>query len=169
MSETTAPTKRPGRLLRVALVISIALNLAVAGLVVGSAVKFRGERPVPLRDLGFGAFTDVMTKEQRARLRQAFFAQAPDFKDLRRQMQSDRSAVLDSLRAQPFDPAAFGHALAAMNARHAARTGYGEVLLRDLVTSMSNEERAAFVDRLQAEMERPAGKSHGQSGRAQGN
>lgn len=150
MNDTVAPGARPGRGVRIALAVSVALNLAVAGLVVGSTLTHRGERPGPVRDLGLGAFTEVMTKEQRASLRQVYKRQSPDFGAMRREMRAERAALLASLRAQPFDPEAFGRALTEMNARHAGRLHHGELLLQEVIAGMAPDERLAFADRLQS-------------------
>lgn len=164
MNETVVPKARPGRRLRIALAVSVALNLAVAGLVAGSLVTHRGDKPGPVRDLGFGAFTEVMTKEQRASLRQVFKRQAPDFGAIRREMRAEREALLAALRAEPFDPEAFARALTEMNTRHAGRIQRGEVLLQEVIVGMSPADRLAFADRLQNYMDQSRGSSRERDG-----
>lgn len=155
MSETTVPLRRPLRLWQLAFFLSLAVNLGVAGLVVGSMVSPRGERPGPGRDLGLGAFTEVMTPVQRDRLRQVFKGQDPDFRAMRRQMRAERAALFAALRTEPFDGEAFGRAMDEMSARHGERMRHGEGLLRQVITEMSTEERLAFAARLQTYMDLP--------------
>lgn len=168
MNETVAAGARPGRRLRIALALSVALNLAVAGVVIGSMVTHRGERPGPVRELGLGAFTEVMTRDQRASLRQIYKRQSPDFGTMRREMRAERAALLDTLRAQPFDPDAFGRALGEMNARHAGRLHHGELLLQEVIAGMAPDERLAFADRLQTYMTQSRGGSHDRDGARDG-
>lgn len=141
---------RPGRGLRIALAVSVALNLAVAGMLGGAALKFGHTPPVALRDLGFGPFTEALTREQRGELRQTFLRHAPDFRQARRLMREDAVALLASLRAEPFDPEVFSGLLMQTNRRNADRLAQGEAALRDFILRMEPAERLAFADRLQA-------------------
>ncbi|MFT4151752.1 MAG: periplasmic heavy metal sensor [Paracoccaceae bacterium] len=156
MSETTPPRpeapKASGRGLRIALAVSVALNLAVLGVMGGALLKFRAAPPPPVRELSFGPFTDALTPEQRTELRRAFVAKNPDFRSVRREMRADTSAMLASLRADPFDPDAFSALIGRMNGRLTARTADGQEVLRDLILSMPADQRRAFADRLEMEL-----------------
>ncbi len=143
-----------GRGLRIALAISVALNLAIVGIVGGAWLKLGGGPRVPVRELGFGPFTEALTRDQRAELRRTFLRQGPALRDLRRDMREDADDILSALRAIPFAPEVFAARLGRMNERLAGRTQEGEGVLVHVVTTMSPVDRAAFADRLQAEMER---------------
>ena len=155
MSETTAPAKGQSRFMRLALILSVALNLAIAGLVIGASLKFRAEPPPPIRDLNFGDFSAAMTPGQRADLRRHFVDQAPDLGQLRGQMRREREALLVILRAEPFDATGFGNALAETRKRHTERSSQAEAALREVIAQMSSAERRDLAARVEAEMRRP--------------
>ena len=72
---TPAPApalSKSGRGLRIALAISVALNLAIAGLVAGAVLRNHapGGREDVARELGFGPFTEALSREDRRALRQ---------------------------------------------------------------------------------------------------
>ncbi len=168
---TEAPTDRPepairkpGRGLRIALAVSLALNLAVLGVVGGAMVKSGGKRPAAIHELGFGPFTDALTREQRGELRKSFAARGPGFRALRREMREDADVILATLRAEPFAPDEFAARLRQMSDRLSGRMRDSEQLLVGLVAAMSPADRAAFADRLQAGMEEGArgGRKDGQ-------
>jgi hypothetical protein len=95
MSETSV-VKPQSRALRIALAVSVALNLAVVGLFAGMALHHGGFGPDRdgVRDLGFGPFTEALSREDRAALRQAFLAKAPDLRQARREMMADQRDLL---------------------------------------------------------------------------
>ncbi|MGL5361762.1 MAG: periplasmic heavy metal sensor, partial [Bosea sp. (in: a-proteobacteria)] len=87
--------------LRIALALSVALNLAVVG-VVGGALLRRDDGAQGrgmVRDLGFGQFNQALTPEDRAELRQRFVRQAPGLFHDRKAMRADLDALLAALRA----------------------------------------------------------------------
>jgi uncharacterized membrane protein len=143
---------RPGRGLKIALALSLGLNLLIAGVVIGTLIGGAGRPPGEVRDLGFGPFAEALSPEDRAALRQAFLAEAPDLRGMRRAMRSDMAGLLAALRADPFDPAALRAALDAQDARAQGRLDLGKRLLADRLIALTPAERAAFADRLQAAM-----------------
>jgi len=149
-----APTPvlpKSGRGLRIALAVSVAVNLAVAGIVAGAVLRNRsdGAREEMVRELGFGPFTEALSREDRRSLRQAFLAKSPDTRHVRRQRRDDAMAVLDSLRASPFAPASLTALMAAQQDRTARQLILGQEVLRDFLIAMSPADRAAFAGRLE--------------------
>jgi Spy/CpxP family protein refolding chaperone len=160
MSDVSPVTPQPpvvekprGKGLRIALAVSVALNLAVLGMATGAWLHGgpMGGRD-GVRELGFGPFTEALDRQQRATLRQAFFAKAPDFRNARKQMRLDTQALLTALRADPFDPGALSAILENQRQRVAAQLNLGQNLMRDLLVSMTPEARLAFADRLEARL-----------------
>lgn len=152
----TGPTpealpKPTGRWVRIALALSLAANLGIAGLVAGA--MFRDGGPMRdgmmAKDLGFGAFTEALSKEDRGTLRSAFLAKLPDMRDGRRAMRADFTALLDQLRAVPFDADGLRLAFERQNARNVERLEIGQKLIFDLVVGMTDDARQAFADRLE--------------------
>ncbi|NUB46306.1 periplasmic heavy metal sensor [Fertoebacter nigrum] len=158
MTEPHTPAARPAapRWMRLALALSVALNLGVAGVVGGSLLHDarKEPRPVPVRDLGFGPFSEALSPEDRAALRRAFMAEAPDFRDAWRQMRGEFGAVLDALRAEPFEPAALAVVLDRQSVRTGEMLSLGQRLLFDRVAEMTPEARLAFADRLEQSLSR---------------
>lgn len=152
------PNSGPGRLLKAVLVISLALNLAVAGLFVGSIVKGRadGPRPHAVRDLGFGFFGPALTDQDRRALRRAFVEQAPDLRGARQEMRQDLAEVLAAIRSTPFDGARLRAALDRSTLRATERRALGEALILDHLAGLDAAERAAFADRLEKGLRRRA-------------
>jgi uncharacterized membrane protein len=146
-----AATPPSGRWVRIALVISLAINLGIAGIVAGA--MFRDGGPMHdgrmTRDLGFGPFTEALSKEDRAELRRAFFAKLPEMRDGRRAMREDIGGFLAQLRATPFDAAALRAAFDRQNQRNVARLELGQQLIFDLLVGMTDEAREAFASRLE--------------------
>lgn len=161
MTETvTAPppspppaTPKSGRKLRIALAVSVALNLLIVGLVAGAMLR-GGPPDRMVRDLDFGPFTEALTSEDRDALRRDFIRQAPDLRDMRRQMRDDFRSVLAALRADPFDAEALRDVVANQGDRMAARLALGQDLILARIAAMTPAERAAFADRLERRLER---------------
>lgn len=144
-----------GKGLRIALAVSVALNLAVAGVVVGAMVKHDGPAGrMEGRDLGFGPFTEALTPEQRATLRRAYIAKMPDLRAARQEMRADQRTLLANLRADPFDPAALSAVLASQSQRATGQLAVGQGLLRDLLLSMDAQARHGFADRLEERLKK---------------
>ena len=114
-----------GRWMRVAFAVSLAINLGIGGLVAGSLL--RDGNPMKNRllaaDIGFGPFTDALSKEDRADLRAAFLAAAPEMRETRQSMHADFKDLLGQLRAVPFDPAALRASFDRQNLHHRLWTG----------------------------------------------
>lgn len=154
-TKTNVPTAPPPRArsgwLRAALIASLALNLGFVGMVAGAMFRNGGapHRDSMVRDVGFGAFTDALSKDDRASLRRAFLADAPEFRDGRRDMRSDFNDILVQLRAEPFDADQLRAVLDRQIARNAERLALGQTLIFDLLVAMPPDARKAFADRLE--------------------
>lgn len=147
-----SPVQPPktGKGLRIALALSLALNLAVLGVVAGALLhNGPGMRAAMVRDLGFGPYTEALTREDRKALRQALFEKAPELHDMRRMMRDDTEALLAILRADPFDAAAFRGRMEAQHQRMEAQMRLGQDLLQSYIADMPAESRRAFADRLE--------------------
>lgn len=161
MTTTGQPAAAPRspRWMRLALVLSLALNLAVIGVVAGAVLGHskRLPRPPMVNDLGFGPYTDALSAEDRRALRSAFIERAPEFGELRKVMRADFDRLLVILRAEPYDAAAAAEVIAAQRDR--ARQGFdlGHELLMERLETMPPAGRAAFADRLEQVLSRPPG------------
>ena len=147
-----APVAAP-RWMRIALVVSLALNLLIAGAAIGMVLR-GGPPPVAVRDLGFGPFAAALSPEDRAALRRDWLARTAAQGDGRRGMREDMRALLATLRAEPFDPEALRAILSRGAARTAGRLDLGLSLIEGRVTALSQAERMDFADRLEHEFRR---------------
>ena len=71
------PPAASGKGLRIALGISVALNLLVVGLVAGALLRDGDPRARMVRDLDFGPFTEALSPRDREALRRSFVERAP--------------------------------------------------------------------------------------------
>jgi len=157
--------RAPGRWVRFALAVSLALNLGVVGVVGGTWLGGKGRPVNPMvRDIGFGPFTAALSPEDRAALGRAFRDEMPDVRGMRRDMRAEMGQLVQALRSAPFDEAALRKAIAVQDARGRARLELGQRLLADRLVAMTPGERDAFATRLEQIMERGRQKRRGGSG-----
>lgn len=147
-----AASKAPGRAVRIALAVSVALNLAVLGVVAGAALKHGGSGRAVERDIGFGPFSEALSREDRRALRGKILQRAPELRSVRKDMQADTQSLLAVLRAEPFDAAGLAVVMETQRARMAGRLDVGQAVLRDFLIAMTPEARKAFADRLEARL-----------------
>lgn len=143
------PITRDGRLLRIVLVASLALNLSVVGLAAGWALRHAGDPHPPRLDMAGGPLTRALSPEDRQeiarQMREAWRAADGG----RARLGDSYDALVRDLRAVPFDPAQVADRMRQHRARFAVRFEMGqEVLVRHLA-EMSDEGRSAYADRLE--------------------
>ncbi len=143
----TGVQKVPGKGLRIALAVSVALNLAVAGMAAGSFLHDRGG-PAGVRELGFGPFTEALSREDKVALRRSLVAKLPEMRQARHEVMQDSQDLLTASRAEPFVEANLTAVMEAQRNRMAQRLEVGQGLMRDLLLAMTPEARRAFADRL---------------------
>ena len=155
MSDPQTPTPPPvpavpatSRGVKIALALSVALNLAVAGLAVGAWLGDGPHRGMP-RDMSFGPFSEALDDDDRKAIRKALLSRLGEFREQRDAARAEFEALLVALRADPFDAGALKTALAALEARNAERLELGRSLIETRLIEMTPEERAAFADRLE--------------------
>lgn len=150
---TAPPAPAAPRWMRVALVVSLALNLLVAGVLIGMAL--RGTPPGgPSRDIAIGPFAAAFAPEDREALRRAFIARSLG-EGGRRERREDMRALLGALRAEPFDAEAAHDVFLRLSARMKGRLDTGFALIEERIAAMPGAERQAFADRLEQEFRRP--------------
>lgn len=143
---STPPATARG--VKIALALSVALNLAVAGLAVGAWLGDGPHRGMP-RDMSFGPFSEALDDDDRRAIRKTLMARLGEFREQRDAARAEFDTLLGALRADPFDAAALKAALAALEARNAERLELGRSLIETRLIEMTPEERAEFADRLE--------------------
>ncbi len=151
-------TETPGnggtrRWLKVLLFASLALNLAIAGLVAGAVLRGGppGHHRPPPDVAGAAPYMIALDHEQRRalwrELRGNFRRPPPD--DLSRSY----AEAVALLKADPFDAAAFSTLLETQAAAAEARRRTGQRALTDLLAGLPATERQAYAERLEARLE----------------
>ncbi|MCV2868792.1 periplasmic heavy metal sensor [Defluviimonas sp. WL0002] len=149
MTQAEKTPRAPGRTLKIALVLSLAVNLLLVGLIAGAAVRHRhGGGPGDDR-AAFAPYVEALPRAQRGGLRSEMFHRMPDLRDLRRERAEDLAAFVSTLRAEPFDPSAAAAVFDRQMARAGRRLEAGRVLFLDRIAAMSADERREYADRLE--------------------
>lgn len=143
-----AKGKGPSRIWRIVLVLSLALNLAVVGLVVGVGLRAAGGKPPRSVEFGFGVIGQALTQEQRREIGRSLRAD-PSVRRAGRPNRVMVEALIEVLRAPVVDEAQLTAALDGASRRAetlqtAARTAFVAQVL-----AMSDAERLALAERLE--------------------
>ncbi|MFK7938820.1 MAG: periplasmic heavy metal sensor [Roseovarius sp.] len=159
MSDThtdPAPTSGCPRWLRALLIVSLALNLLIVGLFAGVALgggKHGGPHPSRLEQIG-GPLTRALSKDERKilgrKMRETYRERTED----RQQQHALMQALIDEMRADPFDREAVAGHMAAQREILQDRVSLGQSILIDRLAMMSAEKRRAYADRLQEGLDR---------------
>lgn len=141
---------RPG--IRLLLVASLAVNLIVLGLLVGATVgnKQAGTRGAPTGVAGdlMGAFTHALSREERREIGRGIRDHMRSQGEGRPRPLQEIEAVLNALRAQPFDPDPLAAFLETQSRQSFERREVSQDLWLQYVSAMSDEERADYADRV---------------------
>jgi len=150
------PKRRHG--LKIALVISLALNLLIIGLIIG-ALSHRWRDPDmrqdrALADLGFSPYVAALDPEDRHDLGREMFKRAGDFRRNRQEIQAEFAAIVGLLREPEFDPQSLRDRLLAQGKKLEERRATGIELFIVQLSKMDQEKRAAVADRLERLLKR---------------
>ncbi len=154
MSEpTTNPSAPRRRWLMPLLVASLALNLLVAGAILGrsfSPEAQRGKDRVsgPLRSVVGEPFVRALTREDRRALLADIRKEGPRIRENRESLRDRVEAFLTALRSDPFEPDVVRRLMEEQRSVAQGRQELGEVLLLNRLSAMTNEERSDYADRL---------------------
>ncbi|UWR45989.1 periplasmic heavy metal sensor [Phaeobacter inhibens] len=146
-------TFKPGRRLRWLLMASLALNLAVVGVVAGAAWRFSDHKrgagmPPPV---GAMLFRDLDAETRRS-LRSTAEGEHGSYKGRRR---AEGDKVVELLRASPFDAMALGGMLEAQATRRNEFQRSVQAAWLDQIVAMTAGERAAYADQLEQRIQHP--------------
>jgi uncharacterized membrane protein len=161
MTDTTPPAdRRTPTWVKVLLAVSLALNLLVAGVVVGARFgdgpHGHDGRPGPRGgfDPALGPFSRALPEPYRDRALDELRARAGDARANRAALAGQVSEMLSLLRDEPFDAQAMGAVLDAQSAVFAERGEIGRDVVLEQIAAMSPAERAALADRLERGLRR---------------
>ncbi|MBR9765014.1 MAG: periplasmic heavy metal sensor [Rhodobacteraceae bacterium] len=151
--EGSRPRARRGMGLRVLLFGSLALNLAVAGLVVGVLTRTPIKGP-PRPDHVAGALTFALSPEDRRAIGREVFREMRQTGAGRPDRRAEYARVLAALRADPFQPEELRQVFAHQRDTALRFQQAGQKALMAHLMAMTPEQRLAFADRLEEGLER---------------
>lgn len=151
------------RWVQVLLVVSLAFNLLIVGIVGGAMMnwsKWRSHHP-PRLDMAGGPLTRALTREDRRaigrQMRKAYReGDAPAVN-----MRAELDALVSELKADPFDPSAVKDRLERHRGVFHDRFALGQTLLLERLSEMQPGERAAYADRLRDVLRHHGEHGHG--------
>ncbi len=159
MSGTDTSTRRGFPIWAKALLaVSLALNLLVAGVVVGARFDGDGPKGPPGRstrdarssfDPALGPFSRSLPDPYREQAVQALRERAGDYRDNRAQLADQLATMLTILRAQEFDEEALRAVMAAQTEVFERRGEIGRDVVVEQIAAMSADERAALAARME--------------------
>ncbi|MDX2485777.1 MAG: periplasmic heavy metal sensor [Pseudodonghicola sp.] len=151
---TVETDRKPPRMrpwVRVLLGVSLALNLAVAGLAVGAAIRFGGpEKMRGPQPLGAILYRELPRQDRRA-LRDDNFGSRAERTERRR---ADNAELDAALRTVPFEPERVAAFLDEQARRHSELEQVMRKAWLHRIEGMSVAEREAYADRLAEAMAR---------------
>ncbi len=161
--EPNKPEAKPraGRGLRIALFLSLALNVLVVGVVGGAML--RNDGPPARRaeiatafDAGIGPYSLAMTREQRRSLGNRIGDYEHDFDRNRDETRAFVNEFLATLRTAPFDATRLADLITRMQAGLSQRQQIGSQALLAEIAAMSDAERVVFAEKLENALRRIA-------------
>lgn len=153
--------------LRIVLFASLALNLAVLGIVAGAFARFGPAMDrLPRADRIAGIYTHALTVEDRHRIGRELLRDHRDALPTRQAMSAEYQAMVTVLRSQPFDADTAAAILRRQLDFGQTRAELGHALLLQRLTEMSDAERADYADRLEQALQTRfrKGRGHGPHG-----
>lgn len=153
--------KSGGRWLRVALIVSLAVNLALLGAIGTRWAAYHrhwgghghwssGDR-LPV---GLGLYGRALDEADRRSLASALAARRDALTGHRAEVRQQMHGFTAALRAERFDPQAALAALAAQRAAMGAYIGAAQAMLIEHAARMDAETRSRFADRIEQELAR---------------
>lgn len=142
-------TPKPRRIWRIVLILSLAMNLAVAGLVVGFGVREKTDGRSPRSfDVGLGPIGGALDREDRRAIADALRNDPNVRRPGRQEFRETVTEFAQILQAKPFDPDAMRGFFETANSRISAVQLAAQSALIDRVAQMTDAERAALAARL---------------------
>jgi uncharacterized membrane protein len=148
------------RPLRVLIVVSLALNVFLVGLVIAGSLTDRGwlghDRPPRIMGLPSPReLRSVLPDSCQATLEQALQANRPKFHEHLDALFAARQTVADAIKAEPFDPAKLATTFGTLREQDAAMSAGAQDMLVDFISKLDAGCRGKVADLLTQRHKRP--------------
>lgn len=138
------------------LVVSLAVNLLVAGMVAGSTFGHRkGDRQDPFFGGGMRPYVASLPESQREYVRDRLLHNRDAARAARQEMRRSAQNVRDAITTEPFDPDGLNTAFAAQRSVYDSIAAKGHHALVEILAGMSQDERAQFMAKLKSFERKP--------------
>ncbi|OUS07116.1 hypothetical protein A9Q96_07350 [Rhodobacterales bacterium 52_120_T64] len=150
MSEQTTPqAKKTPRWIKVALIVSVAANLGVAGVIGGAALRAPEIKRNNLNGPeGVAMLARAMPAEHQRELREGLRDRREEFRPDRQELGSLRARFIEALKADPFEIEAVQDVLAEQRAMIFELTTAGDNTVIAQIEKMSPQDRENYILRL---------------------
>ncbi len=141
------PKGRRSRWVLIALIVSVGLNLVVAGMALRAAWTFHQFKG-PLERIGprgLKAYTRKLPEETRAKIRQHMLGFREESRPLREKIRMARRRVFEAMRAEPFDKQVLLTRNAEFNALRATLRDKRNAINVEVLAELTPEQRAEFI------------------------
>ena len=145
----TAPEPRRRRWMTWALVASLGLNLAAAGLIGGALIK--GPPPPEVPGIALWRYAHALPEPYRRDLGTAVRASSGDWSGPREALRGQQAALAAALTAEPFDAGAVATVLQRQTEIMGELSRRGVDMLMAQIARMTPPERAAYAAALRAD------------------
>lgn len=160
MSDTSH--SKPRKLWKILFGLSLALNLIVIGAVGGAMMRvgkgpMSGKNGYKHRERGVLLYMRALSFEDKRALGKELRNNKQNSDADKKRNQSSYRSALAILRAQPFDRDAFAALLEQQAQQSASKRDFAQVALIEHLSNMTQEERIAYAERLEALTSHKAG------------
>ncbi len=147
MTDTTIKPKKPW--MKILLVISLGLNLAVVGLVIGAKISGYGHGSLSHSgSTGMRVLMHALPDSKRADVRKYFHKNRNKIRANGDVMRASLDNIGTAISAQPFDTDALNAAFGDQRAQITTITQNAQQAFVSIIASMTDEERASYVDNM---------------------
>ncbi|MCL4675716.1 MAG: periplasmic heavy metal sensor [Pararhodobacter sp.] len=151
-----APQTRSRRGLRVALVMSLMVNVLLIGVLAGGMIRFARFDPPTVAELDMRTLWHALPDDARRDLRSLSRSQGfpgehgsrPTREERRERAAQVNAQLLELLRTEPFDSEAFAAMLSAERTRHARSLTAAQAAFAARVAQLSRQQRLEMAERL---------------------
>lgn len=145
--QPTPPATRAPTWMKVALVVSLSINLAVVGVIGGSMMR-RANPDLAGLDRRQMRIVEMMPEARRAEVAAALRAQSSQVQSVKDALATANSALLQSMRAEPFAPDRLATALAERQKAQNELSSLAHSQLIAQVARLSGSERREMAERM---------------------